>query len=66
MVAWWMPGMSEPTEKPADSDGEPYVHVKDVMKTLDAAKTPKAAVAAVRDLLARHEPFDVTVLTLRP
>lgn len=64
-VCWWMSGMAEPTERPADSDGEPFVYVRDIVAVLDGARTQKAAVAAMRDIAKRATPFDVTVLTLR-
>lgn len=65
MVCWWSPGMSEPTERPADSDGEPFVYVKDVVEAIGSVRTDKAAMAAVRDLLKRATPVEVGVLLLR-
>lgn len=65
MVCWWSPGMSGPTEREADADGEPFVFVREIVEIIDSVHTPKATVAAIRDLAKRATPFDVTVLTLQ-
>lgn len=65
MVCWWSPGMKEPTERPADSDGEPFVYVRDIVEATASARTDKAAMAAVRDLLRRTTPVEIGALTLR-
>jgi hypothetical protein len=64
MVSWWSPGMAAPTEREADSDGEPFVFVREIVEILDGPGTPKAAVAAIRDLAKRATPFEIGVLTL--
>lgn len=64
MVCWWSPGMSAPTEREADSGGEPFVFVHEIVEILDGKATPKAALAAIRDLAKRATPFEVGTLTL--
>lgn len=64
MVCWWSPGMSAPTEREADSDGKPFVFVSEIVEILDGKATPRAALAAIRDLAKRATPFEVGTLTL--
>ena len=64
MVRWWTPGMAKPGEREADSDGEPFIHVKDVVAALDAANDAEAAVAALRDLVDQATPVEVPPLVL--
>ncbi len=65
MVRWWTPGMAAVGEMEADADGEPFVRVTDVVAALDAAATPEAAVAAVREMTARATPPEIGPLSLR-